>query len=133
MAKTAARKKKPARVNKTAAILEYQESHPEATATEIAKAVSRKGMEVKPTYVSTVLYNYRQKKGSGTKTRGKVMRRAGTRGRKRKTMVARKSRKSVGEIRFTEKDVMLAKKLVNQTGSAQAARKALDFCINIMA
>jgi hypothetical protein len=68
-------KKAVEKINRSAAIKAYRESHPAAKPKEVAAAISKQlGIEIKPTYVSIVSQNAKKKTGKKTGRHGKAFR-----------------------------------------------------------
>ncbi|MGD9646445.1 MAG: helix-turn-helix domain-containing protein [Pirellulales bacterium] len=97
--------------NKSAAIREYLESHPETSPKEIADALKAKHkVNVSAQLVSNIKHNMNAKPGKRGPKAGK------RRGRKPG---------SVGAEKFSMQDLLAAKHLVAQLGSVEAATSAL--------
>ncbi len=103
------------KVNKSQEIIKYHHLHPDAKPREIVSALNRRGMNITAQYVSTILFNYRkklhEKNGSASGGRGRSSNIKGV----------------------SAKEIILAKQLVQQSGSIGAARRALDLYSDIIA
>lgn len=99
--------KKSGGPNKSVAIRTYKSAHSDAGPKAIAEALGKDGIKVTPQFVSTVLSNDRRKSGK-TRRRG----RGGKAGAPR------------GDRSFAR--LMQAKKLAEQMGGVEQARRALD-------
>ena len=110
----AAAKAEARKVNKSKSILTYHKSHPDAKPREIVAALARRGIELNAQYVSTILFNHRRRNGDNP------------RANREKTV-------ALNAANVSARELMLAKQLVKQSGSIQAARKALDGYGNIIA
>ncbi len=84
--------------NKSRAIREYRDSHPEAKPTEIADHFIAKGYDISSQYVSTILSNAKRKEGFG----------------------------DFGNMNLSAEDLMLVKQLVARLGGANTVKKAVD-------
>lgn len=104
MAKT--RKKK---VNKSAAIREYQKANPHAGPTEVVQELGKKGIKVTVALASNVKANAAKKKT----------------GKKKKSKKAKGSVVRNGHI-LGMADLLEAKKLVHQAGGFKQAKAAVD-------
>ncbi len=124
MAKTATKSRKS---NKSRAILKYHTSHKKAKPRDIATALTKSGVKVTPQYVSTILFNYRKKMQESGETV------AATRTARAKSKNGRRAKSTASQNGVSANEIMLAKQLVNQTGSVGAARKALDLYNDIIA
>ena len=89
--------------NKSLAIRQYKIEFPDAKPKEISDVLEKKGFDVSPQYVSTILSNERRKNGI---TNGGMM--------------------LLGSSRFSVDDMYLAKQLVGKTGSVKAAKQAIE-------
>lgn len=108
--KTATKKK----VNKSKEILAYYKKHPDAKPREIVAALKRRKVDVNAQYVSTILFNHRRKTdGDGMPASEKFV--------------------TQNASSVSGRELILAKQLVKQSGSLQAAKKALDLYGNIIA
>ena len=58
-----AKKAEPTKVNKSKAVRDYMAANPKATPKEVSEALTKEGIEVSPSYVSTVKGNMKAKKG----------------------------------------------------------------------
>ena len=66
MTKKAAKKKaRPQKVNKTKEIKNYIQQHAGALPTEVVAALAKRGITVKPGYVSTIKYELKRRNGGG--------------------------------------------------------------------
>jgi hypothetical protein len=99
--------KKSGGPNKSVAIRDYKAAHDDAGPKAIAEALGKDGIKVTPAFVSTVLSNDKRKSGKGK--RGK---RGGRRG-------APRADKGLASL-------IQAKKLAEQMGGIEPARKALN-------
>jgi hypothetical protein len=133
MATSTAAKKGGKKKNKSRAIVNYYRSHPNAKPREISERLNKRGMNITPSYVSTVLFNFRKKGGSApsAETSGRTASMAAS-----KTRRGRPARRRVGGSNGSSdvsgRDIMLVKELVGRTGSIVAARKALDLYSDIV-
>jgi hypothetical protein len=93
--------------NKSNAIRAYKGSHSDAGPKAIAEALGKDGIKVTPQFVSTVLSNDKRKGGNGRRRR---------RGRRGGRPGANKTMASL----------MQAKKLAEQMGGIEPARRALN-------
>jgi hypothetical protein len=105
--------KKSGGPNKSLSIRSYKANHPSAGPKEIAAALAGDGVKVSPGFVSTVLSNARRK--SGKKVRGR-----------------RPGRRAGGGKPDAIAHLIQAKKLAEQMGGIDAARKALDSLARLM-
>ena len=116
MARKASSARAVKKVNKTREIMEYHYAHPEARPRNIVSALKRRGIDVSPQYVSTILFNHRKKLRAAE-------------------IVGDSAGSLHGEASkgISAREIMLAKQLVKQTGSVNAAHKALDLYGDIIA
>lgn len=98
--------KKSGGPNKSLAIRDYKAAHDDAGPKDIAAALSKDGVKVTAGFVSTVLSNDRRKDGKVKKRRG------------------RRPAAAAGQDALT--NLIQAKKIVDQMGGIEPARKALD-------
>lgn len=90
-------------VNKSAAIRDYLDEHPNAGPTEIVEALAKKGVEVTPSFVSNI--KSKTKSGLGPRRRGRT----------------------AGSSGVTSVNALVgAKKLIDQMGGIDQAQHALD-------
>ena len=101
--------KKSGGPNKSLEIRNYKAAHDDAGPKEIAEALSKGGVKVTAGFVSTVLSNDRRKSGKKRKRKGK--------GGRRPAAAARHD--AVAHL-------IQAKRIVDQMGGIEPARKALD-------
>lgn len=95
------------KVNKSLEIRSYIAAHPEAKPREIVAALRENGIDVSAAFVSTLKSNDKRKGKPGlTRPAGKSSRLQGT--------------------HDGLASLLVAKELVNQTGSLEAARRSLD-------
>jgi hypothetical protein len=102
--------------NMSAAIRDYLKDNPAAKPKAISEGLAKAGVKVTPGYVSTVLSNARKKTGKSAK-----------RGRKR----GRGGRPAAGGGDVYA-NLVKAKQLVDQFGSVEKARAALDTLAKIL-
>lgn len=96
--------------NKSEVIRNYKSENPKHGPKEIAKALGETGLKVSPAFISTVLSNAKRKSGKASGRK---------RGRVAKAPVAAASKGGFN-------DLIHAKKLVDQIGSVEQAKAALD-------
>jgi len=102
-------------VNKSQAIREYLEQNANAAPKDVAAALQGQGVRVSSQLVSNVktMMGRRAKRGRGAARRKTTRRTTGRGGR-------------VGVASISVQDLMDAKRVVEQVGSVEAVRKALD-------
>ncbi|MBI3465671.1 MAG: hypothetical protein HY000_21850 [Planctomycetes bacterium] len=102
-------------VNKSQAIRDYMDNNPGAAPKDVAAVLQAQGIKVSSQLVSNVktLMGKRAKRGRGG-ARVKTARRGATRSGR------------VGVAAISVQDLMDAKRVVEQVGSVEAVRKALD-------
>ncbi len=110
-------KKKAVTVNKSQAVLDYLQMHPEATATIVIPALAKKGITVSQGLVNN--------------TRSRLKKARATNKSAPKKRVARKkaTRKKVTRpsvLSLSANDLFEAKKLVDKLGNLDGARKAIE-------
>ena len=101
-------KKSKAGQNKSQLIREYKAANPAAAPKEVAEALTKTGLSVSAQFVSTVLSNAKKKGGK-----------VGKRGRK-------PGRPAAADNSGDLQHLIQAKKLVDQLGSVDAARAAVN-------
>lgn len=111
--------KKKSGPNKSQAIRDYLGSNPEAKPKEIVAAMKSKGISVSAQFVSTTKTN--------SKAKGLTKRRGRPAGSKNKTTLARKSgASSLGSDTVSVNSLLKLKKVVQEIGSIEEAKSALD-------
>lgn len=102
---TTQKQRRKRRGKKSDAIRAYLKDHPQAGPTEVAKALSAAGIKISPMLVSNVKARMAAKKAGGRKGR----------------------RRGAGSASGASYDQLIAaKSLVDQVGSIEAAKQALD-------
>lgn len=111
--------KKKSGPNKSLAIRDYLTANPDAKPKEIVGAMKSKGLKVSAQFVSTVKSN--------SKTKGPAKRPGRPAGAKSKTTLVRKSAVSRGGSDTVSVNSLLKlKKVVQEIGSIEEAKSALD-------
>lgn len=100
-------KKQAAPINKSAEIRRLKDENPEWGPSQIAAELNKKGVDVKPQFVSTILSGARRKAG----------------------IIGRRGR---APAPATYQDLILARELVSVTGSIANAKAALDTLAKLM-
>jgi len=101
--------------NKSAAIRAFVKDNPSAKAKEVSEGLAKTGIKISPQYVSTILSNDRKKAGQPAKRRVGGQKKGG--------------RPAGGDVYA---NLVQAKKLVDQFGSVDKARAALDALSRIL-
>ncbi|TWT76617.1 hypothetical protein CA13_71140 [Planctomycetes bacterium CA13] len=110
--------KKKSKVNRAAAIREFDEAHPGTSPTVVAAELKKNGVNVSVQYVSTIRSQARKSSGMSRK-RGRP---AG----KKSTSASRSVRKT-STVRTTSFEALLQlKEISNQLGGYDQTRQALD-------
>ncbi|HRF01909.1 MAG TPA: hypothetical protein PLI18_15420 [Pirellulaceae bacterium] len=109
--------------SKSALIRAYRAAHPNAKPRAIAEALSKKGLEITPAYVSVILSLDRKKAGEPRRRRGAAGRPA--------MSTESAARRPVGRPRIVRTEPTLvalasAKNLLDVAGSVASARRAID-------
>lgn len=116
--------KKRSGPSKSQAIRDYYDANPKAKPKEVAEELGKQGVSVTPQFVSTIRSTSKKKK-KGTGRRGRP---PGT-GRKTAS-TPRKSSASSNEVSVDS--LVKAKKMVDQVGSVDEAKAALDALSKLM-
>jgi hypothetical protein len=111
-------KKKSKGVNKSQAIRDYLTEHPDATASVIRPALAERGIDVSVALIGQI--KQWMKKSGGKATKKKAA---------KKTPAGKQAapRESVSAKTLTAEDLVDAKKLVDELGGIDQARKALEY------
>ena len=115
-------KKKAGKVNKSQSIRDYHKAHPKHKPKQIAAELGRKGIEVSPQFVSTILSTSKKKKRIGKPGRPRGSKSTG--GRSRKT--------SVGSRKVSIESLIKVKEIVKEMGGIEDARAALTALEKLM-
>lgn len=105
-----AKKKATSGVNRSQAIRDYLEIEPEATPKKIVSALAEQGVEVSEGLASNVKYTSQAKQRGGWKKVGR----------------GRRGRRGAAAGAISASDLFEAKRLVDEVGGIDEARKALD-------
>jgi hypothetical protein len=100
--------------NKSEVIRKYKADNPKQGPKEISEALGKTGFKVSPAFISTVLSNARRKSGKPGRKRGRV------------------AKASVTASKGGFGDLIHAKRLVDQIGSVEQAKAALDALAKIL-
>ena len=116
-------KKKSASVNKSQTIRDYSNANPDQKPKQIAEALSKKGINVSPQFVSTILSTSKKK----TTTR-KAGRPKGSKSRASAKTATRRGRPAKKKVESTEvslESLLKVKDVVNEMGGVENVRTAL--------
>ncbi|MEO1615239.1 MAG: hypothetical protein AAFV88_05280 [Planctomycetota bacterium] len=117
-----AKKKSSDGVSKSQAIRDYMKANPKAKPKDVAEALTAKGYDVKPNYVSMIKFQSKKKPAGGTKRRGRPAGSTTT----RKPAAAKKTAASSDTVSVDS--LVKAKELIEAVGidEARAALAALE-------
>ncbi len=120
-------KKKASGVNKSQSIRDYHKAHPQHKPKQIAADLEKKGIEVSPQFVSTILSTSKKKKTIGKPGRPKGSKLAG---RGRPVGQSRKASGGSGEVSIDS--LIKFKEIVTEMGGIEDARAALTALEKLM-
>lgn len=118
--------KKSSGVSKSQAIRDYCEANPKAKPKEVAEALATQGLVVTPQFVSTIRSNAKRKK-----TTRRPGRPAGSTSTKRAARPAQATA-AKGKEDVSIDSLLKAKKIVQEMGGVEDAKKALDALSKLM-
>lgn len=114
-------KKKAAAINKSQSIRDYRKAHPRQKPKQIAAELKKKGIDVSPQFVSTILSTSKKKKSIGKPGRPKGSKSTGQ---------TSKAKPTSGTV--TIESLIKVKQIVREMGSIEDARLALSALEELM-
>lgn len=122
----AKKKKRAGGPNKSAAIRDYYDAHPNAMPKDVVEALQAEGIDVSAQFVSTT--RSKQRKGQGVSSKGrKPGRPKGTAAKKRVSAKRGRPAASVGrDTKVSIEQLVQAKEMVDALGGMEKARRTLD-------